>query len=136
MWFHAVFEINISELICYKNTIPLKGIILLPFYQFFLSWFSIFETASHYVVQDGPKLMIFLPLLPECWDYRCALPQSAWDYLIFGVSIIQDMFDVLLCILTPEIMEHWKIFLVFLMFWPLGADLGLSWVIKMNKLCE
>ena len=26
---------------------------------------------THYVAEDGLKLLILLPPSPECWDYRC-----------------------------------------------------------------
>jgi hypothetical protein len=32
----------------------------------------VFETKSHSIAQSGLQLVIILPQLPECWDYRCA----------------------------------------------------------------
>jgi hypothetical protein len=42
----------------------------------FFHWF--FETGSHYVVQDGPKLTIILLQPSNCWDYRYKPSHLAW----------------------------------------------------------
>jgi hypothetical protein len=46
----------------------------------------VFITGSCCVVQAGLTLVILLPLLPECWDYRYALPHSAW---VLSVSLLK-----------------------------------------------
>jgi hypothetical protein len=57
-------------------------------------WYSIpkmlffvvfFETGSLYVAQAGFELSILLPQLPECWDYRCALPHLAKMQSVLGL---------------------------------------------------
>jgi hypothetical protein len=35
------------------------------------------ELESCYVAQAGLKLEILLPQPPECWSYKCVLPQLA-----------------------------------------------------------
>jgi hypothetical protein len=36
-----------------------------------------FETGSYYVAQAGLNLIIFLPVPPQYWDYRCEPPRPA-----------------------------------------------------------
>jgi hypothetical protein len=36
-----------------------------------LAFFLCFEIGSCYATQVGLELEIFLPQLPECWDYKC-----------------------------------------------------------------
>lgn len=38
-----------------------------------------FEVGSH-VAKAGLKLVILLPVLPQCWDYRFGRPCQALDY--------------------------------------------------------
>jgi hypothetical protein len=47
------------------------------------------KTGSHFVVQVGFKLMIFLPLPPEFWAYRCVLPRLAQVWGVFCLCFCQ-----------------------------------------------
>jgi hypothetical protein len=44
------------------------------------------KTGSHYVVQAGLKLTIFLSQPSECWDYRCVSPYPAANRPIFRIG--------------------------------------------------
>jgi hypothetical protein len=44
---------------------------------FLFVWFLVFETGSQQVVPADLELYVFLPLPPECWDYRCEPPCPA-----------------------------------------------------------
>jgi hypothetical protein len=47
----------------------------------------IFQQGLHYVAQAGLELTIFLPQLPEYWDYRCVPPHL--DFIaLFYISLL------------------------------------------------
>jgi hypothetical protein len=48
------------------------SVVLVSCFQIFLQ-----QGLTPNVAQAGLKRTILLPLLPECWDYRCALPRPA-----------------------------------------------------------
>jgi hypothetical protein len=55
--------------------------------SFFLVFF---ETGSGSVAQAGLKLLIYLPLPPECWNYRCVPPCLAKKAILIIGKIMQQ----------------------------------------------
>lgn len=93
------FQYNHLYIMSWK--LKFDAYISLVIYIFFLFFF--FLTESHCVAQAVFKLQIFLPLSPECWNYRCLLP-CLKKYNIFpNLWIILDIFDI-----------PWKFFVFFI----------------------
>jgi hypothetical protein len=68
--------------------------LFLSFFPFFLSFFFFFnlvslgflETGSHYGAQAGLKVNLLLPLLLQCWDYKCVPEHLTHEFFILFLS--------------------------------------------------
>jgi hypothetical protein len=72
-----------------------------------LGFVFFFETGFHCVAQAGLKLLILLPLPPDCWDYRYELQCSAACSVLLNIAdlLFLEVVPAHVCVSTYDVRE-------------------------------